>query len=98
MEKIQNLAAQPQEISAVTLTQTIRNAPKVVRKIYRPMDPIRLRVPAHGKNTGTRDPPVGFALQQTTPFMLTLIGQQNGLAKAKPFEYAQQFVNRGRAE
>src|SRR5262245_267093 len=33
-------------ISAVTLAQTTRNAPDVVRKIYRPMDPIRLRVPA----------------------------------------------------
>ena len=36
-------------MSAVTLVQTTRNAPNVVRKMYRPIDPIRLRVPARDK-------------------------------------------------
>jgi hypothetical protein len=44
-------------ISAVTLAQTTRNAPNVVRKIYRPMDPIRLRVPDRGKTNAYRQLP-----------------------------------------
>ena len=44
-------------ISAVTLAQTTRNAPNVVRKIYPPMDPIRLRVPDRGKAPVRAEPP-----------------------------------------
>jgi hypothetical protein len=44
-------------ISAVTLAQTTRNAPNVVRKIYRPMDPIRLRVPDRGETNTCRQQP-----------------------------------------
>ena len=37
------------QITAVRLTSTSRNAPNVVRKIYRPIDPIRRVVPHSGK-------------------------------------------------
>ncbi len=37
------------QIAAVRLISTNRNAPKVVRKIYRPIDPIRLRRPTFGQ-------------------------------------------------
>src|SRR5205823_6314453 len=74
-------------MSAVTLAQITRNAPSVMRKIYRPMDPIDLRVPArdvlsvrrapYARNSGTDANSKAF-------FSLSLIGQQSGLAKAKP--------------
>src|SRR5205814_227031 len=41
-------------MSAVTLAQMTRNAPSVVRRIYRPMDPIDLRVPARDEATVPR--------------------------------------------
>ena len=42
--------------SAVRLTSTSRNAPSVVRKIYRPIDPIRLRVPPPANPPARRTP------------------------------------------
>ena len=43
-------------MSAVTLAQMTRNAPSVVRRIYRPMDPIDLRVPARDEASVRRTP------------------------------------------
>src|SRR5262249_34686012 len=73
-------------MSAVTLAQITRNAPSVVRKIYRPMDPIDLRVPARGETSVRRAPHARPAplLKEPLFFTLYLIWQQSGLAKAKP--------------
>src|SRR3984893_9825373 len=82
-------------ISAVTLVQMTRNAPKVVRKIYRPMDPMRLRVPAHGKTPARATPCRQLRFRQTSPFYSFLDRPTKWPRQGKPFEYAQQFVNRG---
>src|SRR3984893_17616169 len=82
-------------ISAVTLVQMTRNAPKVVRKIYRPMDPMRLRVPAHGKTPARATPCRQLRFRQTSPFYPFLDRPTKWPRQGKPFEYAQQFVNRG---
>src|SRR6266516_4542971 len=73
-------------MSAVTLAQMTRNAPSVVRKIYRPMDPIRFTRPRSRQNVGAPGPrcPQRRADAIPTPFTLYLIRQQSGLAKAKP--------------
>src|ERR1700730_12463410 len=81
-------------ISAVTLVQMTRNAPKVVRKIYRPMDPMRLRVPAHGKTPARATPCRQLRFRQTSPFYPFLDRPTKWPRQGKPFEYAQQFVNR----
>src|ERR1700732_388549 len=79
-------------ISAVTLVQMTRNAPKVVRKIYRPMDPMRLRVPAHGKTPARATPCRQLRFRQTSPFYPFLDRPTKWPRQGKPFEYAQQFV------
>src|SRR5919197_6737689 len=74
-------------MSAVTLAQMTRNAPSVVRRIYRPMDPIDLRVPARDEASVRRVPlcPPQCTDAKRSPFFTPyLIRQQSGLAKAKP--------------
>src|SRR5436190_22907416 len=73
-------------MSAVTLAQMTRNAPSVVRRIYRPMDPIDLRVPARDEASVRRTPYARRSAPMLIEALFTsyLIRQQSGLAKAKP--------------
>ena len=74
-------------MSAVTLAQMTRNAPIVVRKIYRPMDPIRFTRPRSRQKRRCAGPPMpvnGAPMLYPPLFTLYLIRQQSGLAKAKP--------------
>src|SRR5215813_4349123 len=83
-------------MSAVTLAQMTRNAPSVVRKIYRPMDPItrprsRQNAGAPGPRCPQRraDPIPGY----TRPFYPLFDRATKWLGQGKAFEYAQQNVN-----
>src|SRR5262245_32272122 len=85
-------------MSAVTLAQMTRNAPSVVRKIYRPMDPIELRVPARDESLSATGP---LCPQQCTELNEALFyplfdPATKWLGQGKPFDYAQQNVNRHR--
>src|SRR5262249_6670540 len=74
-------------MSAVTLAQITRNAPSVVRKIYRPMDPMRFARPRSRRSLGAPGPLCPRQRHRCYSkafFSLYLIGQQSGLAKAKP--------------
>src|SRR5438034_11017309 len=73
-------------ISAVTLAQITRNAPKVVRKIYRPMDPIRLTRPRSRQSLVRRAPCPQRHPNGKSDLLCSLyvIEQQSGWAKAKP--------------
>ena len=78
-------------ITTVKLTRVIRNAPIVVRNMYRPIDPIGLNFPTGGPNgrpgspTATQRRP-----SRVSPNAANFMLSQNGLAKAKPIELAQQ--------
>ena len=65
-----------------------RNAPNVVRKMYRPIDPIRARRPPFRQYRRTARPlPAPDAQRLSldpTPRQFTLIRRQSGRAKAKP--------------
>src|SRR5579885_579692 len=86
------------QMTAVRLTSTTRNAPNVVRKIYRLIDPIRGTVP----QSQSRDPAHGFpnrapgaASVTQPPILFTLFGPQSGLAKAKPLNMHNEKLRRG---
>src|SRR6476659_6444963 len=85
-------------MSAVTLAQMTRNAPSVVRKIYRPMDPIELRVPARGESLGATGPlcPQQCTDAKRSPFYPVFDPATKWLGQGKPSDYAQQNVNRRR--
>src|SRR6516165_10986704 len=80
-------------ISAVTLVQTTRKAPRVVRKMYRPMDPIRLRVPARNKTPGARGRYGPPGTRQPVPLYGLPDRPTKWLGQGKAFEHAQQIVN-----
>src|SRR5215831_9294208 len=82
-------------ISAVTLAQMTRNAPSVVRKIYRPMDPIRLTRPRSRQTVGAPGPrcPQRRADAKPAPFYPLFDRATKWLGQGKAFEYAQQNVN-----
>src|SRR5262245_38225837 len=85
-------------MSAVTLAQMTRNAPSVVRRIYRPMDPIDLRVPARDEASVRRAP---YA-RRSAPMLIEALfypvfdPATKWLGQGKAFDYAQQNVNRRR--
>src|SRR5438067_10278213 len=85
-------------MSAVTLAQMTRNAPSVVRRIYRPMDPIDLRVPARDEASVRRTP---YA-RRSAPMLIEALfypvfdPATKWLGQGKAFDYAQQNVNRRR--
>src|SRR5215471_19691821 len=80
-------------MSAVTLAQMTRNAPSVVRKIYRPMDPITR--PRSRQNAGAPGPrcPQRRADAIPAPFYPLFDRATKWLGQGKAFEYAQQNVN-----
>src|SRR6516162_6909678 len=80
-------------MSAVTLAQMTRNAPSVVRKIYRPMDPITR--PRSRQNVGAPGPrcPQRRADAIPAPFYPLFDPATKWLGQGKAFEYAQQNVN-----
>src|SRR6266436_4483947 len=82
-------------MSAVTLAQMTRNAPSVVRKIYRPMDPIRFTRPRSRQNVDAPGPrcPQRRADAIPTPFYPLFDRATKWLGQGKAFEYAQQNVN-----
>src|SRR5262245_9671533 len=82
-------------MSAVTLAQITRNAPIVVRKIYRPMDPIRLTRPRSRQNPRCAGPlpPDGVPMVNRSPFYPLFDRATKWLGQGKAFEYAQQNVN-----
>src|SRR5438270_11372471 len=80
-------------ISVVTLVQTTRNAPNVVRKMYRPMDPIRLRVPAHAKSPRCAPLPLRAPAAIRPLVMGSFDGPTKWPRQGKAFDYAQQNVN-----
>src|SRR6266498_3550554 len=82
-------------MSAVTLAQMTRNAPSVVRKIYRPMDPIRSTRPRSRQNVGAPGPrcPQRRADAIPHPFYPLFDPATKWLGQGKAFEYAQQNVN-----
>src|SRR5215831_8538346 len=82
-------------ISAVTLAQMTRNAPSVVRKIYRPMDPIRFTRPRSRQTVGAPGPrcPQRRADAKPAPFYPLFDRATKWLGQGKAFEYAQQNVN-----
>src|SRR6266852_398788 len=81
-------------ISAVTLVQMTRNAPKVVRKIYRPIDPIRLRVPARDTSPVRAAPHARSRTRQPDLFVYALPDRPTKWPRqGKAFEHAQQIVN-----
>src|SRR6266550_4824402 len=85
-------------MSAVTLAQTTRNAPSVVRKIYRPMDPIDLRVPARGEASVRRAPYAhsNAPMLNEALFYPLFDPATKSLGQGKAFDYTQQNVNRNR--
>src|SRR5215475_6693950 len=84
-------------MSAVTLAQITRNEPSVVRKIYRPMDPIDLRVPARGETSVRRAPYARCAPMLNEALFYPLFDPATKwLGQGKAFDYAQQNVNRRR--
>src|SRR5262245_44537688 len=85
-------------MSAVTLAQMTRNAPSVVRKIYRPMDPIDLRVPARDEASVRRAPYArrSAPMLNEALFYPVFVPATKWLGQGKPFDYAQQNVNRRR--
>src|SRR6516162_400285 len=80
-------------MSAVTLAQMTRNAPSVVRKIYRPMDPITR--PRSRQNVGAPGSrcPQRRADAIPAPFYPLFDPATKWLGQGKAFEYAQQNVN-----
>src|SRR5262249_3400387 len=85
-------------MSAVTLAQMTRNAPSVVRKIYRPMDPIDLRVPARDEASVRRAPYArrSAPMLNEALFYPVFDPATKWLGQGKAFDYAQQNVNRRR--
>jgi hypothetical protein len=74
-------------MSMVTQTSTTANAPRVVRKMYRPIDPIGGAVPDYGCGflVAPGSPcPSGATASPPPTLSAKLIVQQNGLAKANP--------------
>ena len=85
------------QITAVRLTSTTRNAPNVVRKIYRLIDPIRSVVPQFGKPQSRARRPhraLGPA-SLTQPPQVYLDRSTKWPRKGKAVEHAQQKVKRG---
>src|SRR5436305_1358527 len=83
-------------ISAVTLTQITTKAPNVVRKIYRPTDPIRLRVPSWQQKSAAAGPRRPHADNGNWPLSRPCFDRPTKwLGQGKAFEYAQQNVNSG---
>ena len=70
------------QITTVKLTSMIRNATKVVRKMYRPIDPIGLDFPTDGQPKAAPDPPDAAPRRDRTPPMQSFMLSQNGLGKA----------------
>src|SRR5215470_10054165 len=85
-------------MSAVTLAQMTRNAPSVVRKIYRPMDPIDLRVPARDEASVRRTPYArrSAPMLNAALFYPVFDPATKWLGQGKAFDYAQQNINRRR--
>ncbi len=86
------------QITAVRLTNTTRNAPKVVRKIYRLMDPIRSIVPRSGNNRTPRaasPPDAKYFKLKSQPRQLYLDRPTKWPGNGKAVEHAQQNVNAG---
>ena len=83
------------QMALVRLTSTSRNAPKVVRKIYRPIDPIRLRRPTFGRTARAPDPTSGVPhVGGPIPHLqYALMRSTKWLRNGKPVEHAQQTVN-----
>src|SRR6185437_491103 len=86
------------QITAVRLTNTTRNAPKVVRRIYWLKNPIRSIVPRSGNNRTPRaaSPPDAkhFKLK-SQPRQLYLDRPTKWPGNGKAVEHAQQNVNAG---
>ena len=73
------------QITPVRLTSTSRNAPNVVRKMYRPIDPIALRLPRFRPGRVLAPPASGAAALPPRPIpSRLLILSQNGRGKANP--------------
>src|SRR5262249_62152047 len=84
-------------MSAVTLAQITRNAPSVVRKIYRPMDPIDLRVPARGETSVRRAPHAPCApMLNETPFYPFFFSATKRLGPGKDFYLVQKNIKQRR--
>src|SRR5471032_534118 len=86
------------QMTAVRLTSTTRNAPNVVRKIYRPMDPIRGVVPQFGMPTGrpAKAPDAKLNQRKPTPIRVYLDPATKWPGEGKAVEHAQQIVKAGR--
>src|SRR4051812_18116005 len=84
-------------MALVRLMSTNRNAPIVVRKMYRPIDPIRLRRPTFGRTARTPVPPDVPLIQAADPPTLqcAVDGSTIWFRNGKPVEHAQQTVNAG---
>src|SRR6516162_7525462 len=75
------------------LRQVTRKAPKVMRKMYRPIEPIRLRVPARATTRACAAiSPLGGP-PQNRPLLACFDRPTKWLRQGKPFEHAQQIVN-----
>src|SRR5476649_2015268 len=87
------------QMTAVRLTSTTRNAPNVVRKIYRPMDPIRGVVP---QSIGVHQPgawqphrTTSLMSVNSTPVRVYLDPATKWPSKGKAVDYEQQIVKAG---
>src|SRR5665213_3903471 len=83
-------------MALVRLTSTNRNAPNAVRKIYRPIDPIRLRRPTLRQSTcgAGRPSPANPHTGGPIPHISNnLDGSTKWLRDGKPLEHEQQTVN-----